>query len=247
MTSGEGGIPGGAPREPGAKPAGSTRDAIIDALMRLAGRRDFEDIAISDIAREAGVSLADFRDAFPSKGAALGAFSRRIDRKVLENLSSAHDSEPARGRLYHILAQRLDALEPYRAAIASITDWAAKDPLAASALNREIVNSMRFMLEAADIECDGAVGALKLQGLALAWGRVLAAWREDHEGERAHALTTLDRELDRGQKFVDRAEDFVRATEPFRVLAHRLFDGLRPRSGRSHARHESDDHPHAGA
>ncbi len=247
MTVGEHDISGQAPRQEGAKPAGSARDAIIDALMRLAARRDFDEIAISDIAREANVSLADFRDAFPSKGAVLGAFSRRIDRKVLDNLSTTHDSEPSRERLYHVLAQRLEALEPYRDAIAGIAEWATKDPLAASALNREVVNSMRFMLEAADIDSDGAVGALKLQGLALAWTRVLAAWREDRAGERAHALTALDRELDRGQKFVDRAEDVARATEPFRALAHRLFDGLRPSGGRSDAHRDHDDHPHADA
>ena len=32
---------------------------------------------------------------------------------------------------------------------------------------------MRFMLEAAGIEAEGASGAIKLQGLALAWARVL--------------------------------------------------------------------------
>ena len=51
--------------------------------MKLAAERRFEDISIRDIAAEAGVSLADFRDAFPSKGAALAGFSRKIDREVL--------------------------------------------------------------------------------------------------------------------------------------------------------------------
>ena len=62
----------------------SPRDAVIDALMRLATDRPWDGIEITDIAREAGVSLATFRDLFPSKGAVLGAFSRRIDRIVLD-------------------------------------------------------------------------------------------------------------------------------------------------------------------
>jgi AcrR family transcriptional regulator len=60
-----------------------TRTAIVDAMMSLAATRRFEEIAIRDIASAAGVSLADFRDAFPSKGAVLAALSRRIDRAVL--------------------------------------------------------------------------------------------------------------------------------------------------------------------
>ena len=43
-----------------AKPA-DPRGKIIDALMKLAGERRFEDITIRDICAEAGVTLADFR------------------------------------------------------------------------------------------------------------------------------------------------------------------------------------------
>jgi AcrR family transcriptional regulator len=234
------------------KEAGSkreAREAVVDALLRLLSRRSFADITISDIAREAGVSLADFRDSFPSKGAALAAFSRRIDRKVLDNLSSEHEDEPSRERLYYVLAARLKALEPYRDAVLAIADWADKDPLSAAALNREVVNSMRFMLEAADIDSEGPVGALKLQGLAFAWKRVLDAWRDDQPGETHRALAALDRELNRGEKFVDRAEDFARATAPLRSLANRLYEGLRGGSRHAHRGRDADDaeRPHAGA
>ena len=43
-----------------AKPA-DPRGKIVDALMKLAGERRFEDISIREICREAGVTLADFR------------------------------------------------------------------------------------------------------------------------------------------------------------------------------------------
>ncbi len=222
------------------------REAIVDALLRLAARRDFGEITISDIAREAGVGLADFRDLFPSKGAVLGAFSRRIDRQVLTGPSGEHDTKAARDRLQAVLAKRLEALEPYRDAIFAISDWATREPLSAAALNRETVNSMRFMMEAADIDSEGAVGALKLQGLAFAWKRVIDAWRKDRPGENFHALTALDDALDSGEKVVDRVEDFARTTEPLRRLANRLFESFnKGRTGR--ARHHFDDeHPHAG-
>lgn len=256
MTTGPGTFQGAGYDASARAPAGGNREAIVDALLRLAARRDFGAVTITDIAREAGVSLADFRDAFPSKGAVLGAFLRRIDRRVLDNPSRSYDDEPSRERLYHVLSHRLDALEPYRDAVLSIAEWAAKDPLSATALNREIVNSMRFMLEAADIDSEGPVGALKLQGLAHAWKRVLDAWREDRTGEHARALSALDRELSRGEKFVDRAEDLVRMTGPFFSLAQKLFDGAQRRSGRHHHHHHHHDHdidddyerhPHASA
>ena len=56
-----------------AKPA-DARGKIVDALMELAAERRFEDISVRDICKTAGVSLADFREAFPSKGAVLAGF-----------------------------------------------------------------------------------------------------------------------------------------------------------------------------
>ena len=81
-----------------AKPASlDVRGKIVDALMELAAERRFEDISVRDICKTAGVSLADFRDFFPSKGAALAGFSRRIDRVVLaEDNGELADESPAR-------------------------------------------------------------------------------------------------------------------------------------------------------
>ncbi|HEY8215393.1 MAG TPA: TetR/AcrR family transcriptional regulator [Methylocystis sp.] len=217
-----------------AKDAGA-RDRIVEALMKLAGRRAFEDIAIADIAHEAGVSLADFRDCFPSKGAALSAFSRKIDREVLEDFSGRYSSESAKERLYDVLLRRLEALEPYRNALEAISQWATTDPLAAAALNRETVNSMRFMLEAADIDSEGALGALKLQGLAIAWWRVLGTWFEDRDAELCRTKAALDRELSRSEAVIERIEDVSRLTSPLRGLARAVFRGVTGR--RRHTRH----------
>jgi AcrR family transcriptional regulator len=224
-------------------PNGSARDKIVEALMRLAGRRAFEDIAIADIAHEAGVSLADFRDCFPSKGAALAAFSRKIDRQVLEDFSGRYAAEPAKERLYEVLLRRLEALEPYRNALEAISQWAATDPLAAAALNRETVNSMRFMLEAADIDSEGALGALKLQGLAIAWWRVLGVWFEDSDVDLCRTKAALDRELSRSEAVIERIEDVTRLTSPLRTLARAVFRGVtgRRRHGRHHVRDRDED------
>ena len=165
-----------------AAPPKNPRNAIIDALMELAGERNWEDITISDVASRANVSLAAFRDYYPSKGAVLAGFSRRIDHIVLEAAGSDEMAdEPPKERLFDILMRRIDALAPYKLGLEAIFDWARRDPLAAASLNRVVVNSMRFMLEAAGINSEGAVGAVKLQGLALAWARILRTWFQDDD------------------------------------------------------------------
>lgn len=195
------------------------RDRIVDALMELAAEQPFGDLTIAQIAERAGVSLADFRDCFPSKGAALAAFNRRIDRIVLDGTTGDMADENTKERLFDVLMRRFDALAPYRAAIESVSQWARREPLAAAQLNRMVVNSMRFMLEAAGVDSEGRVGALKLQGLALAWARLVQIWLSDDDPGLAVTMAELDRTLRRGDMLVARAKDIDRLTSPLRLIA----------------------------
>jgi len=199
------------------------RNAIIDALLELAAERTWEDITISDVASRAKVSLSTFRDLFPSKGAVLAGFSRRIDRIVLEAASGDMADQPVKERLFDVLMRRLDALAPYKLGLEAIYDWASRDLLAASALNGVAVNSMRFMLECAGVDSESPVGALKLQGLALAWARILRVWFRDDDPGLAATMAALDRELTRGSTLVARAEDVNRLVSPLFALARSFF------------------------
>lgn len=202
------------------------RARIVDALMELAGERAWEDISISDIAARADVSLADFRDAFPSKGAILAGLSRRIDRIVLDESTDDLAGEPARDRLFDVLMRRLDAMAPYKTGLAAVAVWARRDPLAALALNQMALNSMRFMLEAARIDAEGPIGLAKTQGLVLAWLRVLDVWFDDDD-DQSRTMAALDHELTRGGEWARRAEQLHELSRPLRNLLGGLF-GSRP-------------------
>ena len=106
-------------KEPKSAAVASTdpRGKIVDALMALASERRFEEISLRDICAAAKVSLADFRDAFPSKGAVLAGFTRRIDRAVLSKPEEEISQEAPRERLFDVLMRRLDAMAPYREAL----------------------------------------------------------------------------------------------------------------------------------
>ena len=202
----------------------SPKDALIEALMELAGERVWEDITLSDIATRANLSLADFRDAFPSKGAVLAGFSRRIDRLVLAGTTDDLAGEPAKERLFDVLMRRLDALAPYKLGLESVAEWLGRAPFAAAAVNRLEVNSMRFMLEAAGIESEGAVGAAKLQGLVIAWGRVIRVWLRDDDPSLSKTMNALDRELTRGARIVGRVDDINRLVSPLLALTKAMFE-----------------------
>jgi AcrR family transcriptional regulator len=231
-----------------AKPADS-RGKIVDALMELASEHRFEDISIRDICKAAGVSLADFREAFPSKGAVLAGFSRRIDRVVLSQDSEELADESPRERLFDVLMRRLEAMAPYREGLREASAWLRRDPSSAFAINQVVMNSMRFMLEAAGIEVDsGAAGAIKLQGLGFAWARIVSVWLEDDDPGLSKTMAELDRELTRGERAVAGIDRLNELTSPFRAVARAALDARRRtrERRRTHKDDESDVGKDAG-
>ena len=223
------------------KPSPPARDAIVQALMRLAATRPWTDIEVTDIAREAGVSLTELRDLFPSKGAVLGAFSRMIDKEVLEGTTDDLAGEPVRERVFDVMMRRIDALTPYKAALQRIFDAVQGEPLTLAALNQVALNSQRFMLAAAGVSTEGPLGLLKLQGAAVVFANTLETWLDDDDPALARTMARLDRELKRGERVLERAQDVRRLTAPLRALGQALFNRRRTRRPRAQDRFEDGD------
>ena len=209
---------------------GDVRGRLIDATMQLAAERPWHEIEIRDIARPAAASLDEFRDHCPSKGAVLGAFAKRIDREVLEAVGEDEsDTESPRDRLFDVLMRRVDALAPHKEALRNIFEAVRAEPLTLAALNGVALNSQRFMLQAAGIDVDGPLGAVKLQGTAIAFSRVLRAWMEDDDPDLARTMAVLDRELDRGARTLARFAEARRLAAPFAEFAAGLLGRRRRR------------------
>ncbi len=203
------------------------RKVIVEALMDLAAKRSWHEIEINDVAKAANVSLAEFRDLFPSKGAVLGALSRQIDRQVLEGTSDDLAGEPARERIFDVLMRRFDALEPYRQALRRITQDLRYDPASLAALNQVALNSQRFMLAAAGINTEGPLGTLKLQGAVLVYANTMRTWLDDDDPTLARTMARLDRELRRAERILEGAEDLRRLSAPLRAVGRAFMQGRR--------------------
>src|SRR4029077_15386438 len=157
----------------------SDRDKAIDALMALLSEHSFERIGFAEVGGKGGIKLSKLRAEFGSTLAILAAHIKDIDRAVLAGGDADMAEEPARERLFDVLMRRLEALAPYRDAVRSIMRSARRNPGLAFALNAMAVRSQRWMLEAAGIGTAGPRGALRAQGAALTFARVLSVWIDD--------------------------------------------------------------------
>ncbi|WP_448148549.1 TetR/AcrR family transcriptional regulator [Labrys miyagiensis] len=211
-------------RKPQEEGAADPRRAAIDALMALSAEGPWKDIGLSDIAGRAGLKLSQLRGLFPSKGAILAAYSRQIDQAVLDGIDEGMSGEPARERLFDVLMRRIDALAPQKAAIENISKAFAVDPLSLAAWNRVVTNSMQWMLVAADIDAEGPLGAVRAQGLVLAWSRILKVWLKDDDEGLAATMKEVDRQLRSGERWMERADDLFQIFKPFCRIAERSHE-----------------------
>lgn len=214
--------------DPVAAPAANPRKQVVEALMRLAATRRWDEIELPDIASEAGLPLAKLRDLFPSKLAMLGGLTRLVDEAVMADTSDDLAGEPVRERMFDLVMRRLDALAPYKDALRRIAPAIRRDPLAMAALNRGAVNSWRYMLASAGIHTEDALGSVRVQGAVLLMARVSEVWLYDEAPELSRTMARLDRELKTAGWVMSRVEDVHRLTAPLRCLARAFFSGRRP-------------------
>jgi len=190
-----------------APPAGgmSERAKAIDALMALLAEQSFEQIGLAEVAGRADLKLSQLRAEFGSVLAIFAAHVKDIDRAVLAGGDADMTEEPPRERLFDVLMRRLEALAPYKEAVRSVMRSARRNPGLGLALNAMAVRSQSWMLEAAGIGAHGPRGALRAQGAALMFARVLSVWVDDEEEGLDRTMAALDR----GLASAERWEGFI--------------------------------------
>jgi len=190
----------------------SDRDKAVDALMALLTVHPFEQIGLAEVAGSAGIKLSQLRAEFGSTLAILAAHIKDIDRAVLaggdaDKALEDMAEEPVRERLFEVLMRRLEALAPYKEAVRSIMRSARRNPGLALALNAMAVRSQQWMLEAAGIGASGPRGALRAQGAALMFARVLSVWVDDDEEGLDRTMAALDRGLASAERWAGFVND----------------------------------------
>jgi AcrR family transcriptional regulator len=175
--------------------------------MTLLAEEPLEDIGLAEVAGQAGLKLSQLRTEFGSVMAIYAAHVKYIDRLVLDGGDEGIAEESARERLFDVLMRRLEVMEPYKAAVRSVLESARRHPGLGMALNAMAVRSQRWMLEAAGISTNGPRGAMRAQGAALMFARVLDTWVDDDEPGHDRTMAVLDRALASAERWVGFLDD----------------------------------------
>ncbi|MFM9847155.1 MAG: TetR family transcriptional regulator [Hyphomicrobiaceae bacterium] len=187
------------------------RNALIAAALRLAAGRPWADVTLADIAEAAGTTLSALKKEFASKGEIIAAFTSEVDDEVLVRAPKRTPDQPVRDTLFEVIMCRFDVLAPYRPALRSIVQNGLPDP----AHVRPVLESQRWMLEAAGVNTAGLEGGFKVAGLATVYGSVFRVWLADEDPGQARTMAALDRRLRRGERTLTRIDEICSGLTKF--------------------------------
>ncbi len=190
---------------------------IIDATLKLALTEGWSAISLSQIAAAAKIPLAEIYDDLPSKIAVLAAYGRRIDLDMLEASKDVDPDDTARDRLFDVIMNRFDAMAEDKRSLQVIFKDLRRLPFEMLAMRQSILQSLRWMLEAAHLDAGGLRGAVRQRGLAMIYSEVFSTWLDDEDPGLSKTMALLDRRLRRVEGIIQRlqstATDFDRMRE----------------------------------
>jgi AcrR family transcriptional regulator len=200
----------------------SRKGRILAAALGCAAKASWADVTLLDIAEGADLSIGELREEFTTKARIIAGLMRAIDDEVLKRLERRAPGQGKRDRLFDIIMTRFDVLGPHKAALKSINASGAADV----ALALPYLSSQHWMLQAAGVGTDGAMGAVRLAGLGLAYAWVFRTWLEDDDPGLAKTMAALDRRLRRGERALGGIEHLNAAVARFGAGLAELARGV---------------------
>lgn len=181
------------------EPPKDPKAALVAAALKLAAERPWAELSLAEIGEAAGLTMAETYAATPSKTAILAAYRAQVDEVMLAE-GPADPADTPRDRLFDVVMRRFDALQPNRAAAASMLAGATRDPAALVCSMGAVDRSLRWMLEAAGIDAQGWGGRLRMKGLGLIVACTARAWLKDETDDMSETMAALDKALSRAEQ-----------------------------------------------
>jgi AcrR family transcriptional regulator len=204
------------------------RGRIVKAAMDLAAEMAWKDVTLLAIADRAGVKLTELRAEFDGKSAIVRGFVRDIDDTVLAHPPDRPEGQSHRDTIFEVVMSRFDALEPHKAALRSIRASGAFD----ATLARPLIESQRWMLNAAGVGTEGVRGGVRTLGLAAVYVQVFQVWLDDEDPGMAKTMAALDQQLRRGERALDFVDDLAGALGRLKLAAFGHRPNPAPQTGR---------------
>lgn len=175
------------------------RHRIVDAALRVASRGGgWDAVRMFDVAREAGISLAQLHEQFSDRNEIAEGFFDRADAALLATAARPGWSAlPVRARVFGAVMAWLDALEPQRPLVRGMLGYKLQPEhihLQVRGIMR-ISRTVQCMREVALLPATGWRRELEEAGLTSMYLATFACWLTDGTPHAQRTRNLLDRLL----------------------------------------------------
>ena len=185
-----------------ARAAGDPKAALREALLRLVAADGWRKLSYTEIAKDAGLSLAAAYEAYPSKAAILTGIGRDTDARLFASLEEDPLDGSVKDRLFDLTMRRFDILNEHKQAYAALVWELPHTPLEASCLALQLRRSLGNMLEASGVSASGLRGAVRIEGLGAIYACALRVWLKDETADLSKTMAELDKRLAQVERWI---------------------------------------------
>ena len=186
---------------------------LLAAAFALIGDEGWRAFSFAALARRTGVSRVELYRQFGSRGALLGALTRRIDEAMLAVDEAELAGLPPRDRVFELLMRRLETMVPYRAGLARLARDARADPCVVLFTARRLDRSLVWVQDIAGLRRHGLRARLARQALGAAYLQTMRVWFKDEGADLGRTMAELDKQLRRVQNVAGLREPRARRAE----------------------------------
>ena len=173
-----------------------SRDAIIDAALNCASGIGWSKTKMQNITKELNTDITALNKFYDDKTDILIGYGRRIDKDVLNNISTFTKDDTNKDKLFEIFMERFDILNDNRDAVLSILSSFKNDPCTALTSLPHLNHSMGWMITAANIQISGIKGSIIVGAITLAYLNTVRVWMSDVSEDMSKTMAALDKNLD---------------------------------------------------
>ena len=181
-------------------PKPDSESRIANAAFRLLAENAWNETTLASVARAAKLSWDDVQKAAPSRAALVGLMIRRAGAETARRYRPERAPQSARDRLFDVLMTWFDVQSSRKAAIRSLYDGLAKEPLTLLSLRGEIAAGAEWLLALAEADC-GAAAPVRAACIGGIMAHALPVWFED-DAELGKTMAQVDRDLKRVERFL---------------------------------------------
>jgi AcrR family transcriptional regulator len=172
---------------------------LVRTAFDLLAERGWDRFSFAEVARRAGLSLADVYAELPDRGALLRVLGRRLDREMLSLDLAELDGLSPRERVFELVMRRLDAMAPYKDGLRVLARQAGRDPALVAVACCNLDRLSRRLVDAAATEDGPVLGKAARRATEAVYLRTFRVWLDDDTQDMARTLAELDKRLQQAE------------------------------------------------